>query len=299
MVQNLTPPAVAAIQWQNNGLHIRVYYQRVDGFIYEAAWDQNSGWNAGNTKLVQAKIGTPISAIVFAVTQPQIRLYYLDNANVVQEFVFSSGWSKGATLPSTSVSPITSLAAVTWGSGPEIRVYYQRQDSSIQEIAFSSGWSLGNQFKNTAGYPGTSLSAVLSNGNPSIRVYYQAQDLTLHELNWSGGWSEGVIKVSPPPAAGMVAVSWLDASGNNPSIRIYFADNSGDVQELSYNTSTGWVTPPAIPTSVATSFRIPIGAIAWGNGPVNIRVYFQSSSQNQLTEMAWGGSSWSFGTMGF
>jgi hypothetical protein len=279
-------------------LHLRVYYQQTDGYVYEGAWDQGHGWNSGNTRLFHAKIGTPLAAIVFAVSQPQIRVYYLDNANNIQEYVYSHGWSKGSTLPSTSVFPNTSLAAVTWGNGPQIRIYYQRQDASIQEIVFSSGWSLVHHFSNTTGYLGSGLAAVLINNSPSLRVYYQAKNFALHELAWTGSWSERALNVSLPPRAGIAAVAWLDGS-NKPHIRVYFPDSSGHVLELNYNASTGWITPPSRPTNVITRVRAPIAAVEWGSGPVNLRVYFQSTSSNNLTEMVYNGSSWSYHTLGF
>jgi len=304
MVNNLTSPGVAAITWNNNGVHIRVYFQKDDGFVYEGAWDEGSGWNSGNTKLFAAKIGTPLSAIVFSPSQPQIRLYYLDTSYVLQEYAFSGGWTKGATLPCTNITPISSLTALTWltSESQQIRVYYQTTNSTIQEVAFSSGWSSGFTFSDVA-FPGTSLSAAkikdnVINGNPSFRVYWQGPDLILNEYAWSGNWSNSKINVSPAPSAGIAAVAWLDASGS-AHIRVYLENQAGSIQELSYNDAGGWVTPPATPTSVLASFRAPIGAIVWTDSNVNLRVYVQSATSNKMTELAYSGSGWGAGTLGF
>jgi hypothetical protein len=283
------------------GVHIRVYFQRVDGFIYEAAWDDATGWNSGNAKLFQAKTGTPLTAIIFAVNEPQIRLYYLDNTNTIQEFAFTgTSWVKGATLPGAAASARTSLAAVTWDSAPDIRLYYQLQDNTIQELAFTSNtWVVGGHFASTQTFPGSALTATLINPSPSFRVYYQATDISLHELSWTGEWSDGRLDVFPPAQAPLSAVSWLDSSETEAFIRIYFPDSAGDFQELSFNSPSGWVIPPAVPINGLTGFTTPLSAVEWGSGPVNIRVFSLATNENNFSQLAWNTSAWNLGGLGF
>ncbi|TFK71245.1 hypothetical protein BDN72DRAFT_467893 [Pluteus cervinus] len=298
--------SIAAITWHNDGLHVRVYFQKDDGFVYEAAWDKGIGWNSGDKKLFQAKIGTPLAAIVFVPTEPKIRVYYLDTSYMLQEYVFSSGWGwkKGATLPSPDLTPITSLAAVTWRQPPnqQIRVYYQKQNSTIQEVVYSSGWSVGFSFNDHA-YPGTSLSAAIIkenviNYNPSFRVYWQEHKLSLNEYAWSGSWSNRDLHFSPTPSSGISAVAWLDGSGH-AHIRIYLGNAAGNVQQLAYDDPNGWVIPPFIPVNVTVaSFKAPVGAIAWQDEGIEVRIYVQSTSSNNITELVHS-KGWSFRILNF
>ncbi|TFK60782.1 fucose-specific lectin [Pluteus cervinus] len=297
---NLVDPGVAAVTWQNDGLHIRVYFQKDDGGVYEGAWDQGNGWSSSNTKLVQAKSGTPLAAITFDPTQ--IRVYYIDESNVLQEYVYNNGWSKGSTLPSPNISPTTSLSAVTWGpsSSEQVRVYYQKQDNTVQEVVYSSGWSLGNSFGDQAN-PGTGLGAILAtdiNNTPSLRVYWQAKDLTLNEYNWSGSWSNRNLNWSPAPSSGIAAASWTDSSGN-PFVRVYYENSAGTIEEVGYNSPSGWVVGPGAPTSTVVGSQTPISAIVWVNGgDIEIRVYVQNNSSDTHTEFAYSGS-WTSSNLGF
>ncbi|TFK71244.1 hypothetical protein BDN72DRAFT_837818 [Pluteus cervinus] len=300
---------VAAVNWPSNVLTIpstvRLYTQKDDGFVYEATGDQSGNWDSNTTKLFQAKVGTPLAAI--APAPSQIHLYSLDTSNMLQEYVYNNGWSKGATLQPTDLTPITSLAAVTWTepTSQQIRVYYQKSDNTIQELMYSSstGWGTGHSFGDHA-YPGTSFSGAIFKENvidnyPSFRVYWQDTSLGLNEYAWCGsGWSNRDLQYNVAPNSGISAVAWLDGSGNS-SIRVYFEDTASNfVQEVSYNGASGWVIPPGTPTNTTASLRAPISAVVWTDGGIQIRVYVQSTSNNNITELVNSGG-WSAHSLGF
>ncbi|TFK59772.1 hypothetical protein BDN72DRAFT_580545, partial [Pluteus cervinus] len=206
-------------------------------------------------------------------------------------------------LPSPDLTPITSLAAVTWTqpTNQQIRVYYQKSSNSIQEVVYSSGWSVGFSFGEKA-FPGTSLSGAIIkenviNNNPSFRVYWQATNLSLNEYSWSGNWSNRDLKYSPAPNSGISAAAWLDGSGG-AHIRVYLENAAGNVQELNYNDPSGWVIPPGTPTNTIASFRAPVSAVVWNDGGVQLRVYVQSTSSNNITELVYSGG-WSAHALGF
>ena len=207
-------------------------------------------------------------------------------------------------MAAASIGFLRDWKALIWSrsNSQQIRVYYQKKDSTIQEVVFSAGWSSGFTFSEVA-FPGTSLSAAkikdcVINDNPSFRVYWQATNLVLNEYAWPGNWSNSQIKVTPAPSAGIAAVAWLDGNGG-ARIRVYLENQAGNIQELSYNDGGGWVTPPFTPTNVFTSFGALIGAIVWTESSVNLRVYVQSTTSNKITELAYSGSGWSVGTLGF
>ncbi|TFK60781.1 hypothetical protein BDN72DRAFT_883445 [Pluteus cervinus] len=295
-------PGVAAVTWQSNGQHIRVYFQQDDGFVYEGAWDQGTGWSPNRAQLFQAKTGTPLAAVVFAPAQVQIHIYYVDRSNVLQEYVYNNGWGKGATLPSPNLSPITSLTAITWNESmsQQTRVYYQRQDNTLQEVVYSStnGWSPGQSLGNLA-YPGTGLGAVATSyNNVSFHIYWQANDLSLHEYIWSNTWSNNILQWSPVPASGISAVTWPDSSGN-PFIRVYFENPAGTIQEVGYNGTSGWVLDPSALTDNLVSLRAPISAALWVNGDdIEIRAYAKSNSSSTHTEFTYSGS-WTSDNLSF
>ncbi|TFK60779.1 hypothetical protein BDN72DRAFT_850249, partial [Pluteus cervinus] len=276
-----------------------------DAFVYEATWDQGIGWNSVDNKLFQAKVGTPLAAIAFAPTQVQIRLYSLNDSNALQEYAYNGGWQQGSSLPFPNLSPTTSLAAVTWAqstSDQEIRVYYQKQDNTLQEIGFSPGprWTATNSFTDQA-YPGTGLGAILAtdnNNSPSLRVYWQGSDLSLNEYDWAGGWSNRKLNWSPAPSSGIAAASWTDSSGN-PFVRVYFENTAGIIQEVGYNTPSGWVVGPNDPTDTVVGSQTPISAILWVNGSdTEIRAYVKSNSSDTHTEFAYSGS-WTSNDLSF
>lgn len=298
-MSTIVPTGVSSIHWTNSGEHIRVYFQHTDGWVYEAAYDEPRGWTTPSqtVRLFQAKQRTPIASIVWdtqASHPPQIRVYYIDDKNAIREHVYSNGWSNGATLPASNISPISNLAATSWTDQPQIRVYYQRVDNTIQEVVWSGGWSVGAHFSQQA-IPGSGLGATVLDAAPTLRVYYQAEDLYLHEQAWSGSWSDRQLDVRVVPQGGIAPVGWFD-QGNNSHIRVYLPIFNGvqdDVNELSYNHETNWVYPPSNPTQTAVRNNSPIAAIQWNKGPVQIRVYTQAINQEKITEMVWNGSAWS------
>ncbi|TFK71275.1 hypothetical protein BDN72DRAFT_958198 [Pluteus cervinus] len=281
---------VAAVNLPSNG--IRLYFQKDDGFIYEALWYQTTNWHSTYAKLFQPKPGSPLTAITFPPTQ--IHIYYLDNSNALQEYIYNHGWSNGATLPATDLSPSTSLAATTWttASSQEIRVYYQKQDNTIQELVYStsSGWSSGNSFTDQA-YPGTGIGAFATNFNNdtlATRVFWQANDLTLNEYVYPG-WTRDTLQWSATPSGSISAAAWLDTSGNT-RVRLYFENSAGYVEEVS-NNGPSWAVNPNVPANVLAGFKAPISATMWlDGGAAQIRTYVKSNSSNTHVEIAYSGN---------
>jgi len=308
-MSNIIPTGISAIQWTNNGVHIRVYFQHTDGWVYEAAYDDPRGWTpqAETVKLFQAKQRTPLAAVVWdtqASHPPQIRVYYIDDQNAIREHVYSGGWENGATLPSSNVSPISNLGATSWTDDPEIRVYYQQGDNTIQEIVWSGNWGVGHHFSEIA-IPGSAIGATVLDAAPTLRVYYQAYDLSLHEQAWGGSWSDRKLNVTPVPQGGIAPVGWFDTN-NDAHIRIYlplFTGVADDIKELSYNGDSDWVYPPGNPTQTAIRNNSPISAIQWNRDlrSVQLRVYTQASTGDKIQELVYDGNTagWSAQTLPF
>ncbi|TFK68946.1 hypothetical protein BDN72DRAFT_841138, partial [Pluteus cervinus] len=286
---------VAAVNWPSNAStsqQVRLYIQKDDGFVYEAASDQNDLWNPNTTKLFRAKAGTPLAAV--APAPSQVHLYYLDTSNILQEYIYNGSWAKGATpLPSTNIAPITSLAATTWidsSSVLNIRLYYQKQDNTIQELVYSpgSGWSSGYSFTDQA-YPGAGLGAFATYFNKALftSVYWQANDLNVHEYVYTSSWSTNMFKWSAAPSSGITAIGWPDTSSNRPQIRVYYENTARSVEEVSYGYPSGWI--GNVPINTLVDIPAPISATVWLSGGVEVRSYVKSNSSNVHIEFAYSG----------
>jgi hypothetical protein len=300
-------------------VHYRVYFQKDDGFIYEAQYDSTEDTSAFHTvtSLFQAKIGTNLAAVLINQSPPQIRVFYQDVNYAIQEQVFNgSFWTQGTGstgLPSDNASPITSLGAIAWNGSEtsEIRVYYQKSDATLGEIVFDGSWTLGQNFSNL-GYPGSGIGAtILGNSSlpasPLLRVYYQGRDTRLHELAYNGtNWSDTLIRVgiaptTPAPGAGITAVNWFDNGFTESQIKVYFETATGNIAQAAYIADSGWLRPAIINTVVA-GFRTPIAATLYGNGTdLNIHIWVQSSTQNLLTftHIFWSSMGFIFQPAGF
>ncbi|TFK71243.1 hypothetical protein BDN72DRAFT_958173 [Pluteus cervinus] len=299
---------VAAVNWNvSTGQQVRLYIQKVDGFVYEAVSDESSNWSLDTTKLFQATPGTPLTAVALAPSQ--IHLYYLDISNMLQEYIYNnSQWATGVTpLPSTNIAPNTSLASTTWtdpSAVQQIRLYYQKRDNTIQELVYTTGsaWSSGHSFTDQA-YPGTGLGAFATHANDILdtRVYWQANDLTLNEyfhVTQPDSWSRSTLQWSAAPSSGIAAAAWPDPSGN-PNIRLYYENIAGNVEEISYGDTSGSGGNPSPPTNTIVGFQAPISATLWVNETdVEIRTYAKSNSSNTRTEFAYSGG-WTSKDLGF
>ncbi|TFK68948.1 hypothetical protein BDN72DRAFT_841139 [Pluteus cervinus] len=284
---------VAAVSWPSNGQQVRLYIQKDDGFVYEAASDQNGYWNPNMTQLFRAKAGTPLAAVVPAPSQ--VHLYYLDTSNILQEYIYNNSWTKGATpLPSTNIAPITSLAATTWtdsSSVLNIRLYYQKQDNTIQELAYStgSGWSSGYSFTDQA-YPGAGLGAFATYFDEALStgVYWQGNDLNVHEYIYASSWSTNLFKWSATPSSGITAIGWQDTSSDGPQVRVYYENTDRSVEEVSYSYSSGWTMK--VPLNTLVDIPAPISATVWvSGGDVEARIYVKNNSSNIHIEITYSG----------
>ena len=168
------------------------------------------------------EVSVPLVCTVPHLMYWQIRIYYMDQNYVVQEWGYKhSKWYQGEIgRLGAKATPGSGLAAVTYGEkandtgsdGDHIRVYYQgrgrlnhhihplncptdAKTNDIKELAYDngSGWSHG----------GLNISNVLAGsriagvslpwgGGSYLRLYFQDWDLYLREWAWNGKtWIQG------------------------------------------------------------------------------------------------------------
>lgn len=126
----------------------------------------------------------------------QIRLYYLNSDNEIQEHAYdnSTGWSIGS-LSGEGIRAVDTsrLAAIKYGDNLEIRLYFQVSGGVIQEYTWNGSWSISQSLQ--VGITGTGLAALYYPSN-NIRVYYQTNETSkvIHEISYGWpdltGWSE-------------------------------------------------------------------------------------------------------------
>ena len=147
--------SLAAVKWQHNGIHLRVYYQAADHTLKEHAWD--GSWYVGMHLCYYSNIGgfhpgrapkfTPITAIGWLEGSGiKLRVYWEDIYRDLIESGWNSGWSHPARvhLPHRIIGVY--ISAIQWNSGKSIRIYDQGDKDEIVEQATdnsSSSWYNG------------------------------------------------------------------------------------------------------------------------------------------------------------
>jgi hypothetical protein len=117
----------------NSGPHLRIYESAVDGGIRETQYD--STWTGGTASNVIAtgKIYSPISAT--SVGLDHIRVYYIDNTNILREVAYDTGrgWYVGdLSRLNIQVAPYSQIASVFLGGQvTNLRVYAQAPNDEI------------------------------------------------------------------------------------------------------------------------------------------------------------------------
>ncbi|KAH8678222.1 fucose-specific lectin [Xylariales sp. PMI_506] len=262
----------------NSTTHLRVYSTTVDGSVvesqYEGAW---TGSLVPQNVIGQGKILTPLSATSVALSN--IRVYFLNNNNYLQESAYDSGsgWYSGAlSSKSFAVAPYSSVGA-TYISNTALRVYAQLPDNTIQEFLYdssSSGWLKGSSLGQAL--PGTDI-AVISNrasSTLSIRVYFQDASLNVIEKAYDNGkgWYTGSLTFPVSiPRASLGALSWTDSSWH---IRLYYSalGNPNLIKEKAWDGSwaDGQFSEASIPASRVAGLVV---------APGDLRVYLQNGTE--------------------
>jgi hypothetical protein len=188
---------------------------------------------------------------------PQVRLYYLDVNQVIQEHAWDGErWHSGATLPAGVTG--SALAAVSWavpGDQHQIRVYFVDQNNGIQEYGwFGDRWGAGTKLPATI--HGNGLAATAFPGNPGhihIRVYFLAKNNNVQEYGWNDGWKAGALLGTAAQRSGLAAIGWLD--GTEARIRVYYEDVDHTLREKAFRNGAwfpGEAYVPAVTTAVTT-----------------------------------------------
>jgi hypothetical protein len=120
----------------------------------------------------------------------QIRVFYLSQDNLIQEYAYSKGLWYNGKLSSTNFQAYSQskLAATFFESKNQIRLYYQLSNSTIQELSYAIGgttkeWvNLPSEFLPKAKL-GSGLAAI-NFLQEQLRLYYQNEDYMIAEMAW-------------------------------------------------------------------------------------------------------------------
>lgn len=263
-------------------VHLRVYFQDSEDYIRES---QGGFWTGGtiNNRLFQAKPNTPLAAISWG-CEPRIRIYYVDNKNILQEHSWDgSSWYTGSLGRSNiKVDHRSKLAACTWSATPCVRLYCQLPGSlAINEVCWDgNGWKMGTTLPNAQ--LGSSFAAVqFQKMGTQLRVYYQTRDNTIHEHCWDGSWLAGHTFGKGPAGTAIGAIAW----SGGLQIRVCYEqpNGNGGIIQQDYKPIDGWnrYEPMTITSTLPNTC---LSLCCWGD--IQIRYYYQRVS-NEIQEFCW------------
>lgn len=186
----------------------RVYYTDSASRINEIFWNGTSGSGAyDNDVLPSAEVRPGSSLTAVLKTFEPLRVYYVDNANRVNEISVPStsargtGWSNNV-LPSNQVRFDSPLTALTLANG-DPRIYYIDSQNFVNELAWVGQWvNTVLPSEDSPGHPAAEYSGLTCfafNGTDS-RVYYAGEFNRLTAYNWMGNHWENDELFLPGPA---------------------------------------------------------------------------------------------------
>ncbi|KAF8453960.1 fungal fucose-specific lectin-domain-containing protein [Terfezia claveryi] len=208
----------------------RVYFQDSEDYIRES----HGSWTGGtiNNRLFHAKPNT-LAAISWG-SEPRIRIYYVDNKNILQEHSWDgSSWYTGALGRSNiRVDYRSKLAACTWS-------------------AITCGTTLPNA------QLGSSLAAIQF--QKMVRIFYRTRDNTIHEHCWDGSWLAGHTLGNGGTAIGAIAWSY-------DQIRVCYEqpNGNGGIIQQDYQPRDGWNrhAPITITSTLPNTFATTTNAVS-------------------------------------
>lgn len=196
-----------------NTTDTRVYYTDSASRINELFWNGESGSNAYDNKVLpsaEVRAGSSLTSVL-KVSEP-LRVYYVDNANRVNELSVApnvargTGWSNNI-LPSNQVRSDSPLAALTLANG-DPRIYYIDSQDLVNELAWVGQWvNTVLPSENSPGHPAAEYSGLtcFAFNDTDSRVYYAGEFQRLTAHNWTGDHWENDELFLPGPG-GPIAV---------------------------------------------------------------------------------------------
>jgi len=253
---------------------LRVFYQLQSGNVGESK--HLDGVWTNDSLTVQPADGSPFASVTYD-SGKQIRLYYLDTSDILQEYCFTAGkgWFQGEISQlKVKCVPTAGLAAVEYGDdkgGVHLRVYYQEAGTDIIAEAANDGYWHAGQLRLAGAIGGTQLAAVAYyfQSQQQIRVYYQAKDLNVREHGHNdGGWFTGGFVSGKATALTPIAA----LAFSNVQLQVYFRDSTGHVVFVK-NTGS-WGSPFTI-EAVGPGHKFAV--LQWESGK-RLRFYYQEFS---------------------
>ena len=155
--------SISAVGWENNGIHLRVFYQAPDLTLKEHNWDGQ--WYQGKLDSLLHRFREPLLTIPIGAFSPGSALQH--------SAITALGW---------------------WDGDKRMRVYWQDKDGKFVGYRWNSSvWnSTGSSFGPLPA--GTQASALQWNMGNNVRLYHREKEGRIMEkCNDNGGaWFSGV-----------------------------------------------------------------------------------------------------------
>ncbi|KAL2891956.1 Fucose-specific lectin [Ceratocystis lukuohia] len=278
-ILNRTP--LAAISYQDdNGDHIRVFYQDMDGYIRQSFYDTGKGWNERKNDIVgKAKLNTGIAAITWN-NGKEIRVYFIGPENTIVERGSSGNntWYYGPlTKENHKAAPYSKVAAVGYhAKSPAImRIYFQDRSNKIIELVqrgddFAS-WEKRSEFPTAS--PGTGLAVTPYQGldASSVYLYYQQASLmpTQLLLDDASAHTKGELAINGYYSliASLAAVAW-----DGEETRVVAVSDENKLTLTSIVHGEAHATEPLYPVVIPGS---DVAVVRLRSAPAHQRIFFQ------------------------
>ncbi|KAK0616894.1 hypothetical protein B0T14DRAFT_498032 [Immersiella caudata] len=269
----------------------------------------NASWQPSAETVALAvapKQNSPLAAISWSPSasdgDTQVRLYYLDGNNIINEFAgacrrTACTWKAGNSIIGGPTSPSSGLAAALIGSPGKpdglIRVFYVGADSVLSETAYAGGqgWANGTTIGPKVS-PDSSLAASVEPSSASFQVYYHAAEADgalAHASfdNSTQAWSTGTTIRALPSAPAPPSLAAVCLSGIR-SHRVYFINSARQIEAYtSTNNGVTWSNLPqtADLSPLADEVGAPIVAASWAT---KVRIMYNTGGQ--IKEMSMKGT---------
>jgi len=276
----------------NHEQKIQVFFQQYNGQLAETATEDGTNFKRTKDHLPaphKPKTFTPLASISYE-NGKEIRVYYLNTEDEVQELAYTGGkWMAGELNKLKQVAASYSRLAVVHFKN-QFRVYFQRaSDNKILELIRdgTQAWKLGPSLREAI--PGSSLTAVYA-PDGRIRVFFQATDFTTHEVVSTDNWKNS-FEIRPANTAAQSALAIINISDSKDDLRLY-SQSSNDNALVEY---AGGTDPASWSRQRELGVVLPvtkIAAVTWGHVKA-IRVYALGQDGKSIVEKKWGeGGDW-------
>ncbi|KAF7366834.1 Fucose-specific lectin FleA [Mycena sanguinolenta] len=222
-------------------------------------------------------VQTRAAAIAVVAWSNAIRIYTQSDSEIHeaclnQDVDDITGWFHG--MLRKSCAPESSLCCISWGASRNLSLFYQTHNNTICEMTFrdGQGWR-GSSFAQADAMPGTHMAEVHNQNGDCVVFFFQDKaGFLCYRCGFNRRWGKSMRLCKAASTTPITATTWDDTR----HIRLYFQDQSNEVQEYMGSFKGDWILGQFVFAS--TSILGSMAAISWP-GP-SVRIYMQDGTNS-------------------